>query len=79
MNFTNRLMDENNPLNKLSSVICGISVSPLIIILLIDLLMDKGCKKNYSLHFISISINITDIKIIFHSIGDFLFVGGFDI
>jgi len=39
MNFTDELMNENTTLEKLSSLICSLSV----IILLMDLLMAKTC------------------------------------
>jgi hypothetical protein len=59
MKLTDRLMDKNNLSDKLLSVICGMSMSPSVILLQMNLLTDKACKKKkelYSLHSIDISI-----------------------
>ena len=58
MNFTNGLTDDNSLLKKLSLVICGLLENLSVIILLMDLLTAKGCKKKkiHQLHSVSISI-----------------------
>jgi predicted transcriptional regulator len=60
MKLTDRLMNKNNLSDKLLSVICGMSMSPSVILLQMNLLTDKACKKKkkelYSLHSIGISI-----------------------
>jgi hypothetical protein len=58
MNFTNGLTDDNSLLKKLSLVICGLLENLSVIILLMDLLTAKGCKKKkiHPLHSVSISI-----------------------
>ena len=48
MNFSNGLMDNNKPSEKLLSMICNLSVSPSIMILPMDLLTTKTRKKIYS-------------------------------
>jgi hypothetical protein len=62
MNFTDGFTDEKTPSKKLSSVICGVSVSPSITILPMDLLMAKAPKKIYSLYSVSISIGEYNIS-----------------
>jgi uncharacterized membrane protein len=52
MNFTNGLTDDNSLLKKLSLVICGLLENLSVIILLMDLLTAKGCKKKKFIHFI---------------------------
>ena len=46
MNFSNGLIDNNKLSEKLSSMICNLSVSPSIMILPMDLLTTKIQKKN---------------------------------
>jgi hypothetical protein len=50
-------MNENNLSEKLSLVICGILVSPSIIILQVNLLTEKAHQKNFTL-FKKISVGI---------------------
>jgi len=58
MNFTDGLTNENTLLKKLSSIICGLLVSSLVIKLLMDLLMKKARQKQiYRFNFVGISIN----------------------
>ena len=58
MNFTDGLTNENTLLKKLSSIICGLLVSSLVIKLLMDLLMKKARQKQiYRCNFVGISIN----------------------
>ena len=45
MKLTDRLMDKNNLSDKLLPVICGMSMSPSVILLQMNLLTDKACKK----------------------------------
>jgi hypothetical protein len=59
MNFPDQLTDRNRSLEKLSFVICGMSV----IILPMDLLTDKASKKNYPLHSTTISIDEYNISL----------------
>jgi len=58
MNFTDGLTNENTLSKKLSSIICGLLVSSLVIKLLMDLLMKKTRqKKIYRFNSVGISIN----------------------
>ena len=55
--FINDLIDINNLLEKLSLVICGLSVSLSVITLSMDLLAQKRVKKIYSFHSVGIFID----------------------
>jgi uncharacterized membrane protein len=58
MNFTDGLTNENTLSKKLSSIICGLLVSSLVIKLLMDLLMKKARQKQiYRFNSVGISIN----------------------
>jgi hypothetical protein len=65
MYVTDRLTGKNSSSKKLLLVIYGLSVSPLIINIPMNLQTDKVHQKNYPLYFINISIdkyNISPIK-----------------
>ena len=58
MNFTDGLTNENTLSKKLSSIICGLLVSSLVIKLLMDLLIKKTRQKQiYRFNSVGISIN----------------------
>ena len=63
MNFTDGLPDNDTPLKNLLSVICGISVSPSVIILLMDLLAAKTCQKKITHFILSVFILVIFLSI----------------
>jgi len=63
MYFTDKLIDGNSPLKKLSSIIYGISVIPSLRNLLIDYKWTKHAKKIYLLHSVRIFIDKFNISL----------------